>query len=450
MSLPKPGCWWWPASAVALCAVLLLALAGVATGHAGHDHGASPSPIPADAIPIAHILVSPYDDAVAAPAVRDEAAWAAAEAEAADLLALIEAQPVDGFARLALERSDDLASAFEGGHLGVVRTSGASSSIPDPVVEAVRALVDPAPGTTLGPIRSPLGWHIVRIEDPAAVPVAWPDSRAMEPAVILLDPGLEPRQILRFAPDEGVTAAVPFSIRLATTRSAGNGALDLGHGSLDGAWIASATPEPDAGGTRLDLVLEEIGAAGFEGADEADLAEATALLVGLTASIVVGPNGVPISTVVDLPDGLDPVLAQAVLRSVDSVADAVGTYPEEPVGPGARWSTVREIPGLDGELGELISTRTLLAAVDGTTLQLTTATSRFASAGMAEVPGAGASVRLAESEQSVATGTVDPATLALAASQRANGIAWYSPLAGGDMVTRTVVATLELGGANGG
>lgn len=450
MSLPKPGCWWWPMTTLALALALVLALAGVAAGHAGHDHGASPSPIPAGSIPVAHILVAPLDDAIAAVAITDEAAWAAARAEAVELTTLVSSQPADVFALVASQSSDDLVSAFDGGHLGRITAGGATSAIPAPVVEAIRALADPAPGTVLGPIRSPLGWHVVRIEDPDAVPVEWPDSRPIEPPVILLDSGREPRQVLRFAPAAGATTAVSTSARIATTRSPETGAtLDLGGASLDGTWTITANPDPDGAGTRLDLVLDEVTALSFEGADDAAIAEATDLLAGTQASLVIAPNGIPVSSAVDLPDGLDPVLAQAVLRSVDGVANSVGSYPDEPVGSGARWTTAREIPGLDGEVGTLISSRTVLSAIDDTRLQVASTTTRIDMAGMAQGPGTGASVKLGESEQSIATRIVTPGTLSLTAIERANGVAWYTPLGGGDTITRTTVAQLDLRPAAG-
>lgn len=451
MALPRPGCAGWFAGAMAVALALVLALAGGAAGHAGHDHGASPSPAPAGSIAIAHILVAPLDDAIAAAAITDEAAWASAQAEAVDLRSFVETQPGDVFALVASQSSDDLVSAFDGGHLGVVTAGGATSAIPASVVEAVRALADPVPGTVLGPIRSPIGWHIVRIEDPAAVPVEWPASRPIEPAVILLDPGAEPRQLLRFAPPAGATTAISVSAWMTTTRSPDTGsALDLGGASLVGTWTVTATDDPDGAGTRLDLVLDQVTVLGFEGDDDEAIARATDLLTGTQASLVIAPNGIPVSSAMELPDGLDPVLAQAVRRSVDGVADSVGTYPDEPVGSGARWSTVREIPGLDGEVGTLISTRSVLSAIDDTRLQLASATSRIDVAGMAQGPGTGAAVKLGESEQSIATRTVTPGTFSFTTHERANGVAWFAPLGGGGTVTRTVVAQVDIGPDGGG
>ena len=428
---------------VALVMMLSLTVLGTGGAHAGDDPSVSPSSAPAGSIAVAHILVAPLDDAIAAVAITDEGAWAAAGAEANELAAFVASQPADVFALVASQSSDDLASAFDGGHLGRVTTKGATSSIPAPVVDAVRALDDPAPGTLLGPVRSEHGWHIVRIEDPASLPAAWSDNRSIEPAVVVVDLGAEPRQVLRFAPPDGATTTVMISATIGTTRSPGTGAaLDLGNASLVASWTVTAVP--DRAGIRLDLVLDGVDGLSFEGADETATMAATDLLAGVQASVVVAPNGLPVSSSVELPDGLDPVLAGAVWRSVEGVADAVGTYPDEPVGSGARWSTVREIPGQDGELGTLISTRTMLSPVDGQRLQLSTSTSRFATAGMAQEPGAGASLKLGESELSVATRIVEPGTLSLTTIERANGIAWYTPLGSGDIVTRTIVANLDL------
>lgn len=86
----------------------------------------------------------------------------------------------------------------------------------------------------------------------------------------------------------------------------------------------------------------------------------------------------------------------------------------------------------------------MLSSVDGHRLQLSTATSRFAAAGMAQEPGAGASVKLGERELAVATRIVEPGTLSLTTTERANGVAWFAPLGGGNTVTRTIVAKLDL------
>ena len=98
----------------------------------------------------AHILV-------AVPADADEAADQAARARAQEIATEARAEGAD-FAALASARSDDLGSKNDGGYLGPVEAGTFA-----PAFEEALAAI-PAVGGISDPVRTPDGWHVIRLQ----------------------------------------------------------------------------------------------------------------------------------------------------------------------------------------------------------------------------------------------------------------------------------------------
>lgn len=115
-----------------------------------------------EAIKVRHILYSPKDDPSGASTLdAADPAWAAAEAEAQDAHARIEADP-ELFDSVARSESD------EGSALGVTGTGGKlpyfdSASGVDP--DFLAAVLEPGleAGDLLDPVKSSFGWHVIQV-----------------------------------------------------------------------------------------------------------------------------------------------------------------------------------------------------------------------------------------------------------------------------------------------
>lgn len=76
----------------------------------------------------------------------------------ADSLVEAAARPDADFAEMAEEHSDDAISARNGGNLGWIRPEAMDPAF----AEALRGL---EPGEVAGPVQTPFGWHVIRLDD---------------------------------------------------------------------------------------------------------------------------------------------------------------------------------------------------------------------------------------------------------------------------------------------
>lgn len=94
--------------------------------------------------------------------VAFEAVITAADSSAAlalaDSLAEVARDPENDFAELAREHSDDRTTAENGGNLGWIRPEAMAPAF----AEALRSM---EPGEVVGPIETPFGWHVIRLDD---------------------------------------------------------------------------------------------------------------------------------------------------------------------------------------------------------------------------------------------------------------------------------------------
>jgi parvulin-like peptidyl-prolyl isomerase len=152
-----------------------------------------------------HILYSPKDDpAGAAELAEDDPAWeearVAAEAAAADLRAI--ADPTErgtALAERAREESDDGSAQANGGDLGYFGRARMYPEFADPL------FTDPdlVAGEIVGPVRTPVGWHVIEFTDRLA-----PIAERLAAVTALLDaPDVDFAAVARVASD-GAEASI--------------------------------------------------------------------------------------------------------------------------------------------------------------------------------------------------------------------------------------------------
>ena len=165
-----------------------------------------------------------------------------------------------------------------------------------------------------------------------------------EPSV--LDPGREPRRVLRYELTAGQETTSVISVRMSVDQtSEGSSELIASPGLSQ--TIRFTVTGVDGSGADLAFVVEsaEVDRSGTTLSDE-DLFFLTGSvrqLVGLTGSARITDRGAMESFVFEAPDGLDGALVSALELATGRPDTLTLPLPSEPVGVGARWETVTSI-----------------------------------------------------------------------------------------------------------
>jgi uncharacterized protein DUF6263 len=166
-------------------------------------------------------------------------------------------------------------------------------------------------------------------------------------AVKLLDPGAEPRQVLRLHPKAGDKQTLSTTLRMAMDVKVGemeNPATKLPAMKLTmDATVKSVTAEGDI---TYETLMQDADVAADAGASP-EIAEAMkgslAKLKGLSSSRTMSSRGINIATEVKAPEGANAQMRQVMDQLKESLNQIVAPLPEEPVGVGAKWEAKMQV-----------------------------------------------------------------------------------------------------------
>lgn len=192
------------------------------------------------------------------------------------------------------------------------------------------------------------------------------------PALEVLDPGAEPRQVLEVRFVEGDSATVAFASDLKITDLDGATALDpppvvqTVRFDIDRVTADEADVSFEVTGMKIDDAAGDL--------DDAALIELTVALhamVGLRGTGTVDQRGQFSSFSYDRPEGFDAAVDDTLGRLEQDVARMGVPLPEVPVGVGARWRA-RDNMEIDGVRTEQVITYEV-TAIDGEAVSYTAA-----------------------------------------------------------------------------
>ncbi|HEY5913885.1 MAG TPA: DUF6263 family protein [Verrucomicrobiae bacterium] len=200
---------------------------------------------------------------------------------------------------------------------------------------------------------------------------AGPGVKAPAPAgssaIKLLDAGAEPRKVLRLHPKEGDRQAVDMTLKMGMELQLGdtqNQAVKLPAMKMPmEVTIKSVSPDGDI---TYEAVMGEPSIAD-EGAGASPLTDiiktSMAGVKGLTGTGTVSSLGLVKAVNIKLPSGADPQTQQAMDQMKDSLAQMSAPFPEEAIGPGAKWEVSQPIKSLGMTLNQVTTYQ--LVAIDG-------------------------------------------------------------------------------------
>jgi hypothetical protein len=201
-------------------------------------------------------------------------------------------------------------------------------------------------------------------------------SATADGAVKLLQAGAEPRKALRLHPKAGDKQTVEMTLKVSTATKMG--AMETPPIKMPAmkltfeATVKSVSPKGDI---TYEMVIQDAGVAEESGA-ASQMVEMTKALIsgakGATVTSTVSDRGINKSTAVKLASGADPQSRQ----TMDQLKGLVVTFPEEAVGPGAKWEA-RKVSKTQGFPVTLTETYELVAA-EGDRLTLKTSTTENA------------------------------------------------------------------------
>ena len=155
----------------------------------------------------------------------------------------------------------------------------------------------------------------------------------------LVEPGAEPRDVLRFAVTAGTqthtTMTVRTDIKLSVDGRSAGSMPTVGVATDLAMTVVAVAPNGDIDGryTMTDFRVDGPGGRGRAAAQQG-----VQQLDGLTGTFTVNARGETIHTAVTAPPGLDPTLAGTVENMSSQLAQLAVPFPAEPVGVGARWT----------------------------------------------------------------------------------------------------------------
>lgn len=193
----------------------------------------------------------------------------------------------------------------------------------------------------------------VRADDPPPAPAPAPPAAPApaappkaEVAVKLLEPGAEPRALLRLKAPKGAREKAQMSMSVKTKAEG----VDAGGQEIGLEFTTEVKDVFPDGDREYEIVLGKMSlhmGAGAEGTQ--------ALIDGMLESVQgtrvvarVTERGRQKDVKVTMPDGVEPMVSETMKQSMEQMNElGVRFLPEEPVGPGARWE-VKDHPDQDG------------------------------------------------------------------------------------------------------
>jgi len=170
---------------------------------------------------------------------------------------------------------------------------------------------------------------------------ASPGSAASETEVKLIEAGSEPHSVLRLHPKAGDKQIVTLSITMAMDMKVGDAATPAM--KLPGMTMTSeitVQQVAEGGDISYETMMTDAGVVDTPGVMP-QVAEAMkssfAGLKGLSGKGVMTSRGMNKSQEISMPSGTDPQLQQALDQMKQSFSSFSSLFPEEPVGPGAKW-----------------------------------------------------------------------------------------------------------------
>jgi hypothetical protein len=172
-------------------------------------------------------------------------------------------------------------------------------------------------------------------------------SELQEPAVKLLDAGSQPRKALRFHVKAGDKESTVMTMKMSTGISGAtfNGqAVKMPATSMPmDLSVQSVAPNGDISYT---LIMGEPGVAdepgGVPGVAQA-IKSALTGLKGLSMTGVISDRGIIKQAAMKIPADADPTMRQTMEQMKDSMSKLSAPFPEEAVGPGAKWEVSARI-----------------------------------------------------------------------------------------------------------
>jgi len=207
------------------------------------------------------------------------------------------------------------------------------------------------------------------------------------PSVKLVSAGAEPRQPLRYTPQQGSKDSFEIEMRIGV--DAGGMKIDMPAMTMMFDFeVTSTTPDAFELAATLTETKVDAKAAGAMGeAMQAELAK----LSGMKMINRMTRRGVLEKADIKLPAGFNPQMAQVMDSMKQSMQQAFAPFPEEPVGVGASWEVAGDIEASGMKLHQKAVFE--LASLDGTKAGLKVKLEQSAGAQDVNTPGMPAGIK---------------------------------------------------------
>jgi hypothetical protein len=181
-------------------------------------------------------------------------------------------------------------------------------------------------------------------QDSSSESTASPASSAVE--IKLLEPGSEPRKVLRLHPNPGDKQSLKLTLVMAMEIKAGEMQNPMKMPPMTMTMDATVKDVSPQGDITYEILMGEANVA--EDADampQVVTAMKAALggVKGVKGTGVISAQGMPKSSEMDVPANADPQMRQTMEQAKDSFKNLAAPFPVEAVGAGARWEVKQPI-----------------------------------------------------------------------------------------------------------
>ncbi len=193
-----------------------------------------------------------------------------------------------------------------------------------------------------------------------------PARAAGQGEVRLLDPGAEPRQVLRLHPKAGDKQTTSMELKLGMNMKLGDVETPMKLPAMNmtmDVTVQSVSPEGDITYQMVmgDTTVSEEAGTMPQVADA--IKAALGGVKGLSSTLKISNRGVSRGVDMSVPSGADPQMRQALDQMKESFARMAAPLPEEPVGKGARWESKTPVKSQGMTINQAASYE--LVSIDG-------------------------------------------------------------------------------------